>query len=440
MEYVLSYAMVFAELFSLSLLADSFFLERLRSRFARGAAIAIFSLVSFGMFMFVFKNFSSFPKILCALFSFFLFLCISYRALWKEFLLLGVVFYVFLCAIDNCIMLLSMSFFQYSYPALINDKGAYICGAYASKLIELTACLLFNRIRKAKKDRGAVLSPTSWFYLLLTPIFSLIIDLSIVTHAILQNDVGTWVILITVGLLFCNIAVVFLWNQLEREQRTLLENELLRQRVHSDQEKVSDLSAAYCQQRQQTHDFKSHMKAVEALLSAGSFDRALDYVRNWTANAQQSPQAVVHTNNPLVDALLNQKYQQAKEQGISVSLLADDLENLPIGDADFVTVLSNLLDNAIEAAAQCEQERAIHIKMQSNGNGKFILSVRNTSQPVHIIGETIQTTKPDPMAHGFGLANVKRIVAKNGGVCCLSQKEGWVQFTVSLPQNIQFTP
>lgn len=50
-----------------------------------------------------------------------------------------------------------------------------------------------------------------------------------------------------------------------------------------------------------------------------------------------------------------------------------------------------------------------------------------------LAADTIQTTKQNVHAHGFGIANVKRVAEKHGGTCSLSQKDGWVQFTVLLP-------
>ncbi len=439
MEYILSYVMIVVEYFSLCLLADSLFPVKLRSRFARGAVVMVISAASLFLLMVAFHTLATVSKTLVAMLWLFLLLRIIYRASWKSLVLLEILFYGFLYIVDNSIMSLSMSLLHYSYPALVSDKASYLCGAFVSKLIELTICLLFGRVRKAKKSQSGHLPLTSWFYLLLTPIFSLVINLSIVTHAIASNDVGTWVILTTIGLLLCNVAVVFLWNQLEQEQQTLLENELLWQRIENNMERVTSLSQAYRRQRQQTHDFQSHMQAIESLISAGESDRALAYVQNWTKHSCESSQDIIHTNNPLVDTLLNQKYQWAREQNISVNLLVDDLEQLPVKDADFVTILSNLIDNAIEAAAQCERKKAVHIKLQRAAYGDFILSVRNTSKPVEIIDQSIRTTKSDPLAHGFGLENVKQMIAQNGGEYSLSQNDGWVQFTAIFPRNMQVT-
>lgn len=432
MEYALSFAMLIVEQFSLCLLADSLFPARLRSRPALDTAIFGFSLCGFFLLTVLPPLAAPLPKTAATLLIFFLLLNFCYRPSWKEALLLEILFYTYLTMIDDCMMLLFMSLSRYSYPELLSNQPLYLCGAFASKLIELTGCFLLYRIRKARKSGSSHLTLTSWILLLLTPVFSLMVDLALITHAIRTGNIGSWTIVTTVGLLFCNVAVVFLWEQLDRERQSLLEKELLLQSAQSDREKAAALSAAYRQQRSQTHDFQSHMQAIAALLSAGEFGRAQQYAQNWARGAPHPSDSLISTNNALVDLLLGQKFAAAQEQGIAFHLLADDLAQLPMPDADFVAVLSNLADNAIEAAARCAGEKAVHIKLQRSPNGEFILSVRNTSPPVSIVDGAIQTNKPDTLAHGFGLENAKRILAQNGGESVLFQKDGWVQFTAKI--------
>lgn len=216
----------------------------------------------------------------------------------------------------------------------------------------------------------------------------------------------------------------------------MLENELLHHTVESKIEQVEALETAYAQQRRQTHDFRNHMRAVQGLLETKNFDKALAYVQNWTKEAPHG-ELVIHTNNPLVDMLLNQKYQAAQEKGVTMNFWIDDLAELPMTDAEFVTMIANLLDNAIEAASRCAGEKAVHVKIKRAAG--MLISVRNTSGPVEIVGQSIATTKSDPWEHGYGLKNIKRIIEQNHGDYSLSQDGGWVQFTAFFPESVHST-
>ncbi|MDC7286274.1 ATP-binding protein [Blautia schinkii] len=85
-------------------------------------------------------------------------------------------------------------------------------------------------------------------------------------------------------------------------------------------------------------------------------------------------------------------------------------------DADFVVVLANLFDNAIEASGKCESDnRFIELSVQSV-NEMFILRMKNTylSEP-NMKNNRFITSKKDKTKHGWGIESVKHIVEKYGG-------------------------
>lgn len=113
-------------------------------------------------------------------------------------------------------------------------------------------------------------------------------------------------------------------------------------------------------------------------------------------------------------------------------LLTYDLSNLPFDASDIVVLLSNLLDNAIEACQQYDKgDKAIHVMAVAQQD--FFVSVRNTSEPVVIINGSIPTTKPEPQMHGFGLANIRLILEKYSGEYTMFYENGWFQFTADIP-------
>ena len=79
----------------------------------------------------------------------------------------------------------------------------------------------------------------------------------------------------------------------------------------------------------------------------------------------------VHSNNPVVDAILNQKYAQACELGIQVDFAINDLAEFPLSNKETVVVLSNLLDNAIEACKTQKGTRLIRVKIQCSEEKPF---------------------------------------------------------------------
>lgn len=120
---------------------------------------------------------------------------------------------------------------------------------------------------------------------------------------------------------------------------------------------------------------------------------------------------------------------------INIDFEVNDLSKLPFDASDMVVLLSNLLDNAIEACQQYDKgDKSIHVMAVAQQD--FFISVRNTSEPVVIINGSIPTTKPEPQLHGFGLANIRLILEKYSGEYTMFYENGWFQFTADIP----FTP
>ena len=98
-------------------------------------------------------------------------------------------------------------------------------------------------------------------------------------------------------------------------------------------------------------------------------------------------------------------------------------------EEDLVTLLANLLDNAIEA---CEKLDTIQFKMVLE-EGQLILSVRNpVNTPVQIKNNMIVTSKKDSLHHGIGLSNVDAVIKKYGGTSVLACDNGCFSFSALL--------
>ena len=134
--------------------------------------------------------------------------------------------------------------------------------------------------------------------------------------------------------------------------------------------------------------------------------------------------AAVNTNNPIADAVLNQKCHKAREHNIQMQFQIGDLSRFPLTSDELVTVISNLLDNAIEASAKCEGKREIRIKLLLEP-ALATLAVQNTSLPVVLspAGE-VSTSKINSKNHGFGLRNSKKILEKSGFTTAIRYENG----------------
>ena len=215
----------------------------------------------------------------------------------------------------------------------------------------------------------------------------------------------------------------------EREQLLMLN-----QQIQLQSKNMTSASELYSAQRKKVHDFRAHLNILNRLMKNQEYSAAEEYLEKITEQ-QTDRLFLVNTHHPILDALFNTKAAEATQKKISIDFEVNDLSNLPFDVSDMVVLLSNLLDNAIEACQQYDKgDKSIHVMAVAQQD--FFISVRNTSEPVVIISGSIPTTKPEPQMHGFGLANIRLILEKYSGEYTMFYENGWFQFTADIP----FTP
>ena len=199
-----------------------------------------------------------------------------------------------------------------------------------------------------------------------------------------------------------------------------------------EQQRASALLDSYTAQRRLTHEFTNHISALRALLAQGDVGGAQDYIAG-VDKAVAASTTIMDTHNPLLDSILTRKYEEATRQGVSVYFDLCDLRDFPLSGVDMVTVLANLLDNAICAAAQAYPPE-VYVRVRKT-EVEYLLSVRNRGQrdvELPPDGQLPRTTRKEP-GHGMGLSNVRDVLLRHGAEYTLSCRDNWFRFTCAVP-------
>lgn len=223
---------------------------------------------------------------------------------------------------------------------------------------------------------------------------------------------------------------------MQEKEETLHELQLNAARTRGQMNLFHSMQTQYEQQRRFLHDYKNQLNCIQGLLDCGQAKEASEYITRLTGNLR-TQFGDINTNHTVVNIILNQKYQTARDKGITMAIVINDLSALTMPEEDLVTLLTNLLDNAIEACEKIDNadqslHKIIQFKMVLEDN-QLILSVRNpVSEPVQIRNNTIITSKKDPVWHGIGLSNVDAVVRKYHAVSSLTYEDGWFSFSMLL--------
>lgn len=196
--------------------------------------------------------------------------------------------------------------------------------------------------------------------------------------------------------------------------------------------------------RAQTHEFANQLHTISGLVQLGEYDAVRELVGTLTRRRAEINDAVTqHVSDPAVAALLIAKTSLAAESGVALTLTDDShLAALdPALATDVITLLGNLVDNAVEVSAGSVGSTAAHVSVRLDDSAGLLLEVSDSGPgvPEHL-RETIfargVTSKPDvPGGRGIGLALVRLVTAQHGGTGEVTDgPAGGASFVVRLPE------
>ena len=189
----------------------------------------------------------------------------------------------------------------------------------------------------------------------------------------------------------------------------------------------------YRQRRGWRHDYRGHIQAMKALLSAGDLDGLRGYLDKLDTDLN-TVDTVIKTGNPMADAILNSKISLAQSRGITVKADAHVPVGLRMSEIDLCCILGNLFDNAIEASmALPEEERLIRVYMEMKGTQLYISFTNFTAgKKLRKTGKVYKSTKGE--GHGFGLVRIDKIIEQLDGYLSRNSEDGAFTTEILIPQ------
>ncbi len=351
----------------------------------------------------------------------------------KKSFVLAILFDALLLAMDYLVFLI-MGWL--SLDSKLSEKQYETGGVLAYLLVKVILFFLILIIRKkfGKKSMEMMLD-TEWLRFLFFPIFTIaaISAMLSVFEYVQTVEQANLLSIIAFGMVGMNILVFYLINDIVKREMQMHENKVFQIQAKNQLEMYRSISENFDSQKRKTHEYKNQISCIESLLDKKQYSKLEEYVKGIYGCLNKELDAI-NTNNVIVNAILNTKYQEADEKGIVFVFRINDLSGLMIKDEDIVTVLSNLLNNAIEACETCSDKRIIKFKFVKEDD-KVIIAVRNTFNysVVYENGEIKSTKVANAEEHGIGIKNVLRIIEKYGGSYVIEDQNKEFYFSIVIP-------
>lgn len=348
-------------------------------------------------------------------------------------IVLAILYISIMAVVDYCgFSLISYLFGSYEEISEQYQAGGKIVIVFCKICLFLTVTII-SRNMKHKSEES--LEDNEWIRFLCFPIFTMIIIAAMVSNSkyVTEPEQGNLLFIMAFGLVGMNIFVFFLINDILSREKKIRNDKVLLLEMRNQVNVYQSISDNFNTQKKKTHEYKNQIMCIEGLLLQGNFEKVQEYVQNISEVLAHELDSI-NTNHAIINAVLNTKYQEAEDKNIVLVIKVNDLSQIWMKDEDIVVILSNLLDNAIEATEKCTSKRIVYLKFTIDN--EIVLSVKNSYviEPKIINGIPV-TSKREKDVHGIGTKNIIDLVNKYNGSYIIKRKDKEFLFSILIPKQ-----
>lgn len=328
----------------------------------------------------------------------------NYRSPVRKKIFVTFFFYIFmfiteivLCAVTD----------YFSFP--IFNKGYYsnVTGIIIMRIVAYIEALVFYNIKTLKKNE--TVNIPQWIATIFIPLATLTLKVFIIDS---ESATKLQVVLSTLILFFVNLITFFLYNSLAKSYSKEKEAAIVskEKEMYYNQCNLMKETSEHLQKFR--HDINNQFISIKELMSKGMYDELYCYIESLTKKLEID-RIFSNTGNIIVDSIINYKLNMLTNSSIETEIAVPPLLNVDVND--LVIILGNILDNAIEALNNSNQESKLYFKVVYS-QGRLIIKETNTynTKICYENGE-IQSSKTDKSNHGLGLKSIEEAVKRNEG-------------------------
>ena len=243
-------------------------------------------------------------------------------------------------------------------------------------------------------------------------------------------------VLFAIGILLLGLAapVFVLASATDRSLRE--KNKAQESYIAAELEYIEQYKRKQTETRAFRHDINNNLAITQMLLNEGHVDKAKEHVNDMLGNISSlSPKYV--TGDETLDIIISMKADKMDEKNIRFSLDGVAESGLNMKPMDMCSIFANALDNAIEAASECEDP---FVSFSIKRTDKFnIIKITNSAagkiDVEKILNYSGYTSKKDKDHHGFGLMNIRRAVEDNDGIIKAKSENNEFTLSIMMPRS-----
>lgn len=222
----------------------------------------------------------------------------------------------------------------------------------------------------------------------------------------------------------CIAYLIFILQNFEENQiRSRLEQmqDSLNLQVTQAVREIETLRKSQEKARQYRHDLRHHMQYISACIENGCTGQAKEYIHEICAEIAEN-KMMIYCENETANLIFSSFAARAKEKGILMKIQAQIPKTIKIKENDLCVLLSNALENALNACQETKIKSSLFIEIQAfEKKERICLQIMNSCDTRVTFERGIPVTKRS--GHGMGVKSICALVEKYGGLYSFTQED-----------------
>lgn len=326
---------------------------------------------------------------------------------------------------SSCISRFSANIFDISF------ENIEPFSTFFTQITALAVLLIINRKTDAKKTATVLkLIPKRIYVLLILSVICLSAMTSLVTFhtdELKTKESFLIAIIIILSVILACIVVSLFLNVIAKQHFTAI-SQMMEKQVELQVSHYEELEKMEAETHKFRHDYTNHLQSILSLMRMDAYSDAKEYIKKLQNVTYKTDKASFYSGNKLADAILANKSAALNENcRIDYSgIMPTSIENV-----DLCVILSNSLDNAIEACQDIRSPCVISV-FAGEQQGYFVMSVKNPTPRSDNYYDIPPTTKADKQNHGMGLYNIESTVKKYDGQLKIKCENGVFELMITM--------
>lgn len=366
-----------------------------------------------------------------------------YKVDWKKFVFLYILVAQYLNLLENVFLdrflFILMTGGHTKSDPIVMEMTANYWNRY-NLLVMAIAVILYLFLVSTIKIMNRLIKNRIYIYSsYIIMVNSLFIVLSLIMSKLEKYAATQSEKLILIGTIMPKLAILsicitgYVIIEIKRESEKMAKKERLYSKLETQNEYYTKVEESQNRIRRMYHDMNNHLENIR-MMNQKCID-ASDYIENIQNEINDARKDKV-SGNALFDIIVDEKRRICKEEEIDFEFNVEAKDTEFIDKIDLTSILSNILDNAIEACEKMTKHKK-YINLSAMWmSGLFVIECVNSKEnDIKVAGNNILTSKLNKDRHGLGIKNIKSAVEKYDGEVIVKYDEDEFKIRVVIPER-----